>query len=63
MLRDTDKITEMIKNYSLRTELLIINPIYYEKKLNIEKLDEVERIAVRLSKDISKSIIHKKILF
>ncbi len=60
VLKDRERITEMMKKYNLNSDILLINPLYYMKKYNIEKLDDVEKIAVRLSKEIYKAVLGKR---
>ncbi len=60
VLSDREKIFEMVRKISKKTDIINVNPVYVEKVFDIKNIDQVARLATRLSKDIMRIIRDKK---
>lgn len=60
ILRDKERIEQLLKNYDFSYQLYFINPVYTEKRLDTKNLDQVTKIANRISSEIKKILISKK---
>lgn len=60
VFRDYERIERMVKNSGMDIEILAVNPVYAEKKLDIKSVDQISKIANRLANDILKIVKDKK---
>ncbi len=60
ILRDKEKMERLLQNYKFNYQLYFINPLYTEKKLETRNLDQVTKIANKISSEIKKILISKR---
>jgi len=60
VLSDRERIFEMVRKISKKTDIMNVNPVYVEKVSDIKNIDQVSRLATRLSKDIMRIIRDKR---
>ncbi|MGB9815472.1 MAG: hypothetical protein ACPLVI_05940 [Thermoplasmata archaeon] len=56
VLRDRERVMDMVRRITPETTIITVNPVYVEKVSDIRKLEQVSRLASRLSKDIMKVV-------